>query len=361
MHVGERGERSTGPVPEWAGPALDGLLEGVAHSHARLAGRFPLYRAPDTEWVSSRRGSWTGGFWAGLLWLRALRSGRSEDKDRAESAHLALEQWAEADTATRGLIFWYPLVLSRAFPLDDREALEAGAARCSRSLLERFSPQDEVIAWGEAFGGPGNLIRVDGAPGIAPLMSQAPGASPESAGAGVRHVRRHLRLCGRKARPVWWLVDGTPRPDDASTRYWSRGRAWLLTAFADALTVEAVPADDPDLARLLGERVPLVPVADAQEPEAGLDTGAAAIEAAALLRLRERIPDPKMRHRVGERAHRIVRCLVDHHLTGRGRGLTDGSYEVGGRLLTGVETVWGDFHLALAVAMIAGVVAPEWL
>lgn len=362
MHVDER-EYPAGLTSEWAGSVLDGLLDGVARSHSCLGGRFPLYRAPGTEWVSSRRGSWTGGHWTGLLWLRALRFGHPEDRGRAEVAHLALEQWAEADTATRGLIFWYPLVLSRAVPLDHRERLEAGAGRCSRSLLARFSAEDEVIPWGEALGGPGNLVRVDGAPGVAPLMCRAPGTTPESARAGVRHLLRHLHLCGktRGSRPVWWLKDGTPRPDGASTRYWSRGRAWLLTAFADALTVGAMPADDPDLAGLLGERAPLIPVADAQEPGAGPDTGAAAIEAAALLRLARRVSGPELKCRVGERAHRIVRCLVERHLTERGRGLAGGSYEARGRFLTGLETVWGDFHLALAAAMIAGVVSPEWL
>lgn len=353
-------ERSVGAEPLSPGRAehvLDGLMAGVTHSHARLDGRFPLYRSPGAEWVSSRRGSWTAGMWTGLLWLRALRSGRAEDVTAARETHRALRVWAEADTATRGLIFWYPLALSRLASVEGRDELEETAGRCARSLLGRFSAEHGVVPWGEAFGGPGDLVRVDGAPGVAPLMCRARGATPESARAGARHLHRHLRLCwdGRDLTPVLrWDEDA--EPTRARAGYWSRGRAWLLTGFADALETGVVGPDDPALARLLDARAPLLPAADQREPGAGVDTGAAAIEAVALLRLARSLTDTASAGRLRRRARELVRILADEHLTEEGHGLTGGAYETHEGRLTGIESVWGDFFLALAVAMTAGTV-----
>jgi unsaturated chondroitin disaccharide hydrolase len=270
----------------------------------------------------------------------------------------ALDVWAEADTATRGLVFWYPLVLSRLVTEEGCFPLEASADRCVFSLAERFSPRGGVVPWGEAFGGTGDLIRVDGAPGVAPLMCEAWAATQETAEIGARHLVRHLRLCwdGRALTPVWRMSEKAGPVPEGSNRYWSRGRAWLLTGFADALRVGALDPDDPALTGLLNSEAPLVPAADTSDPGGAVDTGAAAIEAAALLRLASALStDAPLASRARERAHQIVLLLARDHLAPGGTGLVDGSYEVRGDLLTGLETVWGDFFLALSASVVAGV------
>lgn len=342
--------------PQQASRVLDDLLTGVTLSHGRLGGRFPLYRSSGREWVSSRRGSWTGGMWAGLLWLRALRSGTSEDVSSALRAHLALDVWSGADTATRGLILWYPLALSRLVAVPDRHRVESIARRGVFSLLADFSPEQGVVPWGNAFGGHPELVRVDGAPGVAPLMSRASGATVESARTGARHLMNHLRGCwkGGVLTPVRAL--GTLSQPPGGADYWSRGRAWLLTGFADALSLGVIEPDDADLRRLLEARVPLVPAVDERAPGDDVDTGAAAIEAAALLRLADRLRDPSLARRTRERAMEIVRLLLSSHLTEDGHGLGGCSYDTREGLLRGLETVWGNFFLALTVSMIAGIV-----
>ncbi|MER6175666.1 hypothetical protein [Streptosporangium sp. NPDC001681] len=73
-----------------------------------MAGRWPLHADPGSgRWTTTARGSWTGGFWAGLLWLRAIMSGGPADRAAATGRTALLGPWIEADTATRGLIFWY--------------------------------------------------------------------------------------------------------------------------------------------------------------------------------------------------------------------------------------------------------------
>ncbi|MFI6578889.1 hypothetical protein ACIBFB_24135 [Nocardiopsis sp. NPDC050513] len=385
---------------------LDALLDGVDELHPGLAGRYPLFRRPDDAWVTSRRGSWTGGLWAGLLWLRALERRESTYTDAARTASDGLAVWAEADTAARGLVFWYPLALSRRVVPGGAAPLEAAAGRAARSLGARFSRAAGVIPWGEAFGGSGDLVRVDGAPGAAPLMCAAQGVSEAVAAAGAAHLERHLRLCwdGSAVVPVWRLDGGGVVRGAASTRYWSRGRAWLLTAFADAVRLGLVAPDDPALGTVLDADAPLAPPADTDRPRGPVDTGAAAIEAAALLRLGHALETPAYpvaedregsarvvdggapvadavhgpAHRTGTawsqggvstgdrarrataaraRAHAIV-CALDRHHMGP-RGLGQGSYEVADGLVTGIESVWGNFFLALAAAMVLGVVPAD--
>ncbi|MFD4861899.1 hypothetical protein [Streptomyces atratus] len=50
--------------------ALGLLLQRVHGTASAVGDRFPLYADPaDGRWTTTRRGSWTGGFWAGLLRL----------------------------------------------------------------------------------------------------------------------------------------------------------------------------------------------------------------------------------------------------------------------------------------------------
>ncbi|WP_306369627.1 hypothetical protein [Nocardiopsis sp. CC223A] len=343
---------------------LDGLLERTGRLHVRCAGRYPLYRPAGGDWVTSRRGSWTGGLWAGLLWLRALESGRGEHLEHAVRATTGLDGWTGADTATRGLIFWYPLALSRLAVPGGVPEVEAAAGRCAHSLAARSRPAHGVVPWGTAFGGEGDLVRVDGAPGVAPLLRGATGATEATARAGTSHLLRHLELCaaGDAVAPVWLLrPDGAPPVRSPEPLHlWSRGRAWLSAALADALSVGAVEWDDPVVATALaGHGEPLVPPADARDPQGPGDTGASAIEAAALLRATAHAaPGDPRAERARLRAHLLVAHLAAHHLGADG-GLSGGSYEVRGRLLTGLETVWGDFFLALAAALVTGAVPAD--
>ncbi|WP_017602430.1 hypothetical protein, partial [Nocardiopsis lucentensis] len=256
---------------------LDTLLDGVEGLHPGLDGRYPLFRRSGDAWVTSRRGSWTGGLWAGLLWLRALERPGSAHVAAARGASEGLAVWAEADTATRGLVFWYPLALSRFAVPGGLDPLEEAAGRAARSLGGRFAREAGVVPWGDAFGGPGDLVRVDGAPGVAPLMCAAPGVSESVVAAGAEHLVRHLRLCwdGSAVVPVWRLGRDRVVRGTAPTRFWSRGRAWLLTAFADAVRLGLVRPDDPEMGAVLDAGAPLVPPADTEDAEGPVDTGAA--------------------------------------------------------------------------------------
>ncbi|QES04278.1 sugar ABC transporter permease [Streptomyces venezuelae] len=349
----------------WAEEALDLLLRRVTETAGQVGARFPLYAdAAEGRWTTTGRGSWTGGFWAGLLWLRDRHTGRVTDRSAAAAVTARLAPWAEADTATRGLILWYGTALA---PEDD-PAAAALRERAAKAVLGAHDPTLGLVPWGSALGGPRLRARADGVPGLVPLLASA---GPEGRVAAAEHLHRHLDLCvdgGDDGRPgpAWrrdttggcWTAEPDPGPG------WTRGESWLLLAVADGLlraehdiawrtdrltsAVELLLAQGEFLAG------PLVPPAEAGESEGPLDTSAAAIAAVALLKLAG-IPGAAWATACADRAEAVLHRLVDAHVTrpgGRlpGGMLLDGCYDAKTGTAVRHELVWGDFFLALGLA-----------
>ncbi|MBG0857010.1 sugar ABC transporter permease [Streptomyces spinoverrucosus] len=322
----------TASIPSWADRALASVLGRVAVTRAEVGDRFPLFADPaDGRWTTTGRGSWTGGFWAGLLWLRARYTGDPADREAARVGTARLAGWAEADTATRGLIFWYGTALA-----DGEPGLRERAAR---ACLDSFDPELGLVPWGSAFGGPRLLARVDGVPGLVPLLATV------DKEAAVSHLRRHLDLClGQRPRCWSWQYEPGPgwtaREDPPPG--WSRGPAWLLLATAEAAHLLSEPAGA--AGELMSDD--LVPLADAAQADGPRDTSAAAITASALLVLGRR-----------DRAVAVLEELVRSHLTDDGR-LLDGCYDLTSATAVRHELIWGDFFLAYALALLTGLVEP---
>ncbi|MFJ5096155.1 sugar ABC transporter permease [Streptomyces sp. NPDC088557] len=184
----------------WAEEALGLLISRVGETAARVGDRFPLYADPDDgRWTTTGRGSWTGGFWAGLLHLRAGHTGAPADRTAARAATARLAPWAEADTAARGLILWYGTALA-----DGDGTADALRERAARAVLAAWDPRLGLVPWGAALGGPRLRARADGVPGLVPLLASA---GPGGRTAAAAHLDRHLELClppttGPRSRPA---------------------------------------------------------------------------------------------------------------------------------------------------------------
>ncbi|MCS7475425.1 glucuronyl hydrolase [Umezawaea endophytica] len=308
--------------------ALEDVLDRVDRTLVEVGDRFPLYA--DDRWRTTARGSWAAGCWVGLLWLRAKMTGSSRALRDAESWSARLECWADADTATQGLILWYGAAAGSRLGLSD--VATPVALRGARSLASRFDARAGVVPWGTAFGDtPDVRARIDGVPGALPLLAWA-----GDLGIARAHTERHLRLCG--AAPAWRWDGTTWRPEAVPPPGWSRGDAWLLLAAADAVAwlgddfVEPAHA----AADAWPGHVPFAVGADGP-----LDTSAAAIAAVALLKLGRRTE-----------ATAILRRLEDDHLVHG--GLLNGCYDSHTGVAVDHELVWGDFFLALALAVAGG-------
>ncbi|MFJ5136883.1 sugar ABC transporter permease [Streptomyces sp. NPDC088707] len=353
-------------VTDWAEEALGLLLRRVGETAEQVGDRFPLYADPaDGRWTTTGRGSWTGGFWAGLLWLRAARTGGDEDRAAAAAVTSRLAPWGEADTAARGLILWYGTALAT------RDATaQALRQRAAKAAVGAFDPELGLVPWGSALGGERLRARTDGVPGLVPLLASA---GPEGREAAARHLHRHLDLClprdgAERPAPAWrldrthgWLAEADPAPG------WTRGEAWLLLAVADALLL----ADTSSwrAARLTGAAEllladcamlggPLVPPTDARHPDGPLDTSAAAVAAVALLKL-ALVPGAVWATACAARAQAVLLRLTQDHLTRPGGTrpagmLLDGCYDAPSGTAVRHELVWGDFFLALGLAALLG-------
>ncbi|WP_371680369.1 sugar ABC transporter permease [Streptomyces sp. NBC_01276] len=353
-----------------AGRALAAVIGRVTVTEAEAGARFPLYADPvDGRWKTTGRGSWTGGFWAGLLWLRARYTGDGAHRRAAADCTARLAPWAESDTATRGLIFWYGTAPALGTP----EAV-ALRARAARACLDSYDPGAGIVPWGAALGGPRLLARADAVPGLVPLLAAA---GPEGAVVAAAHLHRHLDLAlgpegagsGRRPRPAWtfdpaagWSPCADPAPG------WSRGEAWLLLAVADALLRPEIARHRPERLALAAEQLlvqaraltgPLVPPNEASRPRGPVDTSAAAITAVALLKLsRARAPRAEV---CARRAVAILSRLTGAHLSEAGPGrppgmLLDGCYDAAKGLAVRHELIWGDFFLALGLAALGDLV-----
>ncbi|WP_435225622.1 sugar ABC transporter permease [Streptomyces sp. Tue6028] len=330
------GDNAVG-LPRSVRPALESVLDRVAVTRGQVAGRFPLFAEPGTgRWTTTGRGSWTGGFWAGLLWLRARHTGDTVDREAAVRCTDRLADWVDADTATRGLIFWYGTALA------DTPQSAVLRDRAAHACRDAYDGELGLVPWGSAFGGPRLLARADGVPGMVPLLATVDAQAAES------HLRRHLELCLDKDAMGWsWRYErpGGWAPCDDPPPGWSRGRAWLLLAVAEA--VDRVGADDlQDSVRDLAA-AHAVPPADEAHPEGPLDTSAAAITAVALLKLGH-----------GDRAVALLDELVHTHLSDDGR-LLNGCYDLTSGTAIRHELIWGDFFLAYALATLTGLVGPH--
>ncbi|MFD5328209.1 sugar ABC transporter permease [Streptomyces sp. NPDC127092] len=136
------------PGAGWAEEALGLLLGRVGETAEQVGDRFPLYADPvHGRWTTTGRGSWTGGFWAGLLRLRARHTGSRTDHARAIAATARLASWIEADTATRGLILWYGTALA-----DEAEGAGAAMGATRERAAVAFAEGD---CGGEETGGGG--------------------------------------------------------------------------------------------------------------------------------------------------------------------------------------------------------------
>ncbi|GJF31344.1 hypothetical protein KNE206_40440 [Kitasatospora sp. NE20-6] len=344
--------------PHWAQPALAAVLGRVAATAAEVGPRFPLYADPHTgRWTTTGRGSWTGGFWAGLLRLRALASGDRADAEAARACTGRLADWAGEDTATRGMILWYGTAAAGGTADGLRE-------RAAHACLAAFDRELGVVPWGSAFGGPRLLARADGVPGTVPLLARAGAAGAEAARS---HLMRHLELCLGEdpPRPAWAALPGGWQGCAEPAPGWSRTAAWLLLGAADGAAVPGAGTGG-GLREAVDRLVALRLVAGAPPvPRAGAgggppDTSAAAVEAVAALKLAalaRAASDGRTADLLAARAELVLHRLCTRHLSPAG-ALLDGCYDAERGLAVRHELVWGDFFLALGLAVLTGLVGP---
>lgn len=323
---------------------MHSLINRIDDTLGQADGRFPVSAHPDTgEWQWSPDGSWTGGFWAGLLRLASWRTGEQRFRDAADAATARLSVRAGASTLLRGFLFWYSGGLAASL---GQGQVCPDVHRAARALAGDLDETAGVIPPGEEdaeqYGWPRPGACVDGLPGTVPLLYLTGHRGPAAI-----HTDGSYRFCvradGSVAQDATYdaagrLVERTAingvRPDST----WSRAQAWAMLGFAQAAVREErfrPMADEVAtwwLAHVPSDQVAYWDFDDPTIPNAPRDTSATAIAAAALLKLGHR-----------HAAATIIDALARH--IGPSGGLIDGCLNRKKNLAVGHELIWGDYFL----------------
>ncbi|RLP94710.1 hypothetical protein EAD89_03485 [Micromonospora sp. BL4] len=337
--------------------ALDALLRRLPIVAGQVGDRFPLYADPVSgEWVSTRRGSWTGGFWAGWWWLRAAVTGLPADQATALEWTLRLAPRTADDTVTRGMTFWYGA--AQGYRVCEDTSARRVALDGAGALAGAFDGRLGLIPVGGALGaGPAPKAGVDALAGTVSLLGMAADAGRDDLdGLARSHAERHMQLLVGADGHIWPEVllrpDGTPVDEAPSSVVWARGQAWGVLGLAACALRWGGDFTEAGCraARWWVEQVgQSVPVAVLGRPGTPVDTSAAVITAAGLLTLSEVTAHDGW----GAAARRIVDDVIGHHLRDDGV-LRDGCYDLTGGVGTRHELVWGSYFLAAVLAVLTG-------
>lgn len=196
------------------------------------------------RWSCTPDGVWTGGFWAGLLWLahERLRTQASAERARAFTDRLLARA---DDTRNHDLGFmFYPSAI-KGWQLTGEEHYRKAAMVAAQSLAAQFNDRGGFIpGWG-FFGGEdwSGSVLIDTLMNLPLLVwSVQQGGQPDLMRVVSRHtetaLKHHLRADGSVCHVFKFdPSDGTPigpatyqgKSADSS---WARGQAWALTGLA---------------------------------------------------------------------------------------------------------------------------------
>ncbi|GAB5097738.1 glycoside hydrolase family 88 protein [Caballeronia sp. HLA56] len=227
---------------DWLNDGIDAAVAKVI-AQVHRGGDFP-HITQDGEWCYTPDGVWTGGFWAGLVWLGYELRGSDE---LLRSARLLtdrlLPRAADAVNHDLGFMF-YPSAI-KGWRLTDDESYLRAALTAADSLAAQFNSSGGFIpGWG-FFGGEdwSGSVLVDTLMNL-PLLVWAVNHGADSRLLDVvhRHARtslaNHLRLDGSVYHVYRFdPVDGTPLGGDTyqgldASSAWSRGQGWALAGFS---------------------------------------------------------------------------------------------------------------------------------
>ncbi|WP_338938630.1 glycosyl hydrolase [Paraburkholderia sp. 22B1P] len=344
---------------------------------------FPHYADLHTgRWVRTPDGNWTGGFWVGLLWLAAWRTGKSKYRSAAIEWAERLAPRAASKSVFKGFLFWYGAGLGVEL-FGDRVARQL-AYDGTKGLIEMFNGNAGLIPLGtdaeEAAEVGNDRANIDALPGtVALLLTHALQLGADDVAR--RHLTKHFELCVRSDDSVCQSAVFEPANGRLIRRYthkglsddstWGRAQAWAMLALGQAMSFgdsscqeTAVAVANWWVAHLPPDSVAYWDFDDPAIPNAPRDSAATAIAAAALLKLAVLVPERRSAYL--RTAEASIRALAEHHLTPTGPEdrratgmLTDGCFDRRSGFATNNELIFGDYFLFEGLLVISGDLAPN--
>jgi unsaturated chondroitin disaccharide hydrolase len=229
-------------MERWIGPAIEHAVARVRHVASQVSD-FP-HITEGGRWRTTHDGVWTGGFWAGLLWLASQHATGAMLRESAVSyTERLLPRAFDEHNHDLGFMF-YPSAI-RGWELTGDARYKAAAIDAARSLARQFNPRTGFIpGWGffgrEEWSG---SVLVDTLMNL-PLLAWA--SQQQAGGQFIDIAHRHAATTlAHHCRPdgsVYHVfrfdpADGKPLGGDtyqglSAESVWSRGQAWAITGLA---------------------------------------------------------------------------------------------------------------------------------
>ena len=352
-------------VLEFVGQSLRSTIQTVGD-------RFP--EATENGVWNTNAGGWTGGYFAGMLWMMFEATGDSAWLAPAGHYTWLLEgNKTDVDNIDVGILFYPSFV--KGYQVTGEERYRQVGLTGARTMMRRFIPSGGYFQnWGR-LGDPEQdgfviidcLINLD-------QIYWAFGETGDSSfyRAAASHTRRtmesHIRTDGSSHQVVEFdpktgqMLRGFHKQGYSDESTWSRGQSWGIYGFTRVYGHTCEPAFL-QAAMLMAdwfiEHLPkdFVPYWDFQAPnipDEARDSSAGSMAASALIELAGYMEDPRDRERYLQAARNILASLTRNYLTqnlpGRNDGiLTGGTYffAVGGSV--DQANIWGDYYYLEAV------------
>jgi unsaturated chondroitin disaccharide hydrolase len=371
------GQQAPDPQPNSKVPSrltLELALQGLAwvdssmrRTLAIAGDQFPI-ATENGEWELGHDG-WTGGYWAGMLWMMWQRTGDDAWREAAEKYTALLEHHKDnANNSDICILLWPSSDLGYRLT-GDGHYREVGL-EAARTMMKRYIPSGGYFQnWG-ALGDEEqmgfviidcliNLDHMFWATRVTGDSSFAAAAASHAHRSRVSHVRSDYssHQVVEFDPETGEMIRGFHKQGYADETTWSRGQAWGVYGFTrayrntgDPLFLEtAKKMSNWFIAHLPEDMVPYWDFNLPPDVDHAHDTSAGSMAASGMLELATLVDDPHEAARYREAAGKILASLTVNYLTRDLPGdpygvLTGGTYffEVGRSI--DEANIWGDFY-----------------
>ncbi|SEM69573.1 glucuronyl hydrolase [Nitrosomonas marina] len=358
--------------------AIELLINRMNRIESMCGNQFPLYSSgADGHWVTSRGGSWTGGFWGGWWWLRARITQSKSDQIKAIAICRRLSSKITADSINRSFIFWYGAALGYNW-FGDMDALTQ-VRNANTAIVATFNPVLKYFPLGTDMGGGEKgeqYVSIDSLAALIQLLGIH--ADEDEVQTMLRHhvdtiLENFCDTHNQGAFQALGFHNGRKFTFRDTAGAWSRGQAWAMLGLCRATEKWGEPYRSYSQAACeywRDSRVDAFPLDNLDGPDELRDPSSAVIASLAMMSLADQIQE-------GDQwvvaAHKIITDIVcSPYFSGfqdigiKGKGLREDSGAFRGccyKTKPGVkelaETPWGSFLLMAALCALAQRIKPN--
>lgn len=352
---------------------LDRIISYVTLKIKRTADKikneFP-HLTENGQWRTTLNGSWTGGFWIGVLWLTYLATKNREFLELAHKWLPLLEQRKKERMFDLGFLFYPSFVLG--YKITGEKSLKKVALEAAHTLADLSHKKSgfiyqEVSVDGEKFGG----TCIDAMMDLLLLWwAHRETGKGEFHDAAYKHSINSMEKLLQHDRPVIQTMDFDLKTGEVVRKLtlhgynynsrWTRGQAWSIYGFTLAYNATknkmfldtAKRLADYFIKNLPNDLIPYWDLDDPDIPHAPRDSSAAAIACSGLMTL-SKLSNTSRFERIAEK---ILNSLSTTCIAERDRDgiLAHGCFDFPKRIGVDESLIWGDYYFLEALLKMRG-------